>query len=355
VLSRGFLLVALALGMAGCAAAVGISDLGRDAQVFVVSTDGHRLVRITDDDAHHSSLSWSPSGNRLAFVSSRGGVGTLETVSPTGHGRRALRTQPFLASVSWSPDGKLFAFASLVDETRTRIGVIRADGSGTRVISTFVQPRGTPLAPTWSPDGTSVAYGRAFGTGPARIAPGQPPGGPAVLPGTLKIVVSGIGGGGERPVAAGKGDEWDPRWSPDGGTIMFRRGPALLLASTRRANVSRLAGDFLDAQPQWSPDGRKVALVGVTFAGDRRYHLWVIDARSRRRTTLANDVASVRPSWSPDGGRIAFADRDRLAVVSVRDGATSTLRRIPDAEIGEIAWSPDGRRLAFTVRKVPED
>ena len=108
--------------------------------------------------------------------------------------------------------------------------------------------------------------------------------------------------------------------------------------------------------PVWSPSGRQLAFGGVTASGDRRYHLYVVDTRGRRRQLTGEETASP-PAWSPDGTRIAYADyHGRIRVVAPDGSDHRTLIKLPGGgEISGLAWSPDGRQLAFTARREPPE
>jgi len=111
------------------------------------------------------------------------------------------------------------------------------------------------------------------------------------------------------------------------------------------------------ADPQISPDGRRVAYVRFhgdvmkdTYAGD----LWLVGTDGREHRPLVSGAAS--PRWSPDGTRLAYVATDQgasqLFVRWMDTGATAQVTRVqfpPSA----LAWSPDGRSLAF-VMPVPE-
>ncbi len=339
----------------------GFADLGRNDQIFVVSADGDSFRRITDDDAANRSLAWSPDGQRLAFVASTQGSGAIETIRPDGHDRKMLLRRPTLGGeLTWSPDGKRLTFSSYREEPNiTSLETVDVDGTTPQLIASFVMPFVAPLGPSWSPDSRRLAYARSVGTGPPRVPPDAGPDAVAIIPGTFKIVVSGLRNHQRaQRLTQASGGEWDPRWIPRGAKILFTRRQgrrtALVIGSPGN-RPSVLAAGFIDFEADWSPEGRQVAVSGVRFAGDRRYHFWVIDVRTHAMRKLADNVLPPRPSWSPDGRRIAYAAESGLGVVRIGDGATTTLRRAGRAEIGEVAWSPSGGWIAFTARKVPLD
>ncbi len=78
-------------------------------------------------------------------------------------------------------------------------------------------------------------------------------------------------------------------------TLALRGGyPSQLTASEE--NVS---------DPQWSPDGRRLAFV-------RKEAIWVIEADGSRLVRVTEHPAgNTLPRWSPDGRRLAFVSRRR--------------------------------------------
>jgi Tol biopolymer transport system component/DNA-binding winged helix-turn-helix (wHTH) protein len=109
-------------------------------------------------------------------------------------------------------------------------------------------------------------------------------------------------------------------------------------------------------QPQFSPDGRRIAF-GSTRSGT--YELWVADADGAHPAQLTSFGGAHlgTPRWSPDGRRIAFtAWRDGRAGVYLVDaagGAPSALAASSADPAGEVApaWSRDGRALYFASRR----
>lgn len=96
---------------------------------------------------------WSPDGRQIAFQGSRGGVSQIWILTLRTRGVRRLTRGAASFQPDWSPDSRRFAYS-----TRGRIAVVRADGTGTRLLPTGV-PR-SAYNPTWSRDGRQIAFER---------------------------------------------------------------------------------------------------------------------------------------------------------------------------------------------------
>ncbi len=109
------------------------------------------------------------------------------------------------------------------------------------------------------------------------------------------------------------------------------------------------------SSPNWSPNGDKIALSGISFDG--LSDLYVVDFESGGLTRLTNDFYDDRdPAWSPDGSAIAFSsDRSyhgkegykNLFAYLVRSRQIKQLTEGAHNDYSP-AWSPDGQRLAFS-------
>jgi Tol biopolymer transport system component len=147
------------------------------------------------------------------------------------------------------------------------------------------------------------------------------------------------------------------RLSPEGRRVARLTNDGSLLVTTIAGHTLRRirlrgTGDF-ENPPTWSPNGRFVALYSYTGADDDIARITTVDlAHGVVRTISPSRSYDTNPQWSPDGTRLAFnmsatLGRGALGVMN-RDG-TGRLRLAagisPSVPVAE--WSPDGRSLAF--------
>jgi acylaminoacyl-peptidase len=137
--------------------------------------------------------------------------------------------------------------------------------------------------------------------------------------------------------------------------------PALAGTPSNRLAIEDVFNLELAADPQISPDGKRVVYVrgfADIMADQRRSNLWIIDVDGTDHRPLTTGNASdSSPRWSADGsGLLYISDRDGSPQIYRRwmdSGQTAKLTSLTSAPSG-IAWSPDGKWISFTAL-VPEE
>lgn len=145
--------------------------------------------------------------------------------------------------------------------------------------------------------------------------------------------------------------------SPDGRTIVFDMLGDLYTMPIEGGTARQITrGMAFDAQPRYSPDGKKVLFVSDRSGGD---NLWTLDLASGDTTqiTKGNGSAWVSPDWMPDG-RYVVASKSaarlgpvKLWIGHVEGGAGQQLHSQPQnlKSVGA-AVSPDGRYIWYARR-----
>ena len=251
----------------------------------------------------------------IVFASTRDGNSDLWAVKADGTGLTQLTKEPFDAyNPLPSPDGRHILF-----EGGEGMTVMDVDGSGRRAIrSCSVSPE------AWSSDSRHLVCSD-YEAG---------------------ILVVDTADGTVTPLAdTGSA----PSWSPDGTTIAFVDEHKLYVIPAAGGTRHRLGIRKLEdtAAPAWSGDSQRLAYVSVE-SGDR-YSLWTIRADGSGGRRLAQKVSEETPSWSPDGSRIAFI-RYRphdVAAVSTVSSDGSGLHDVASGLVylSDPSWSADGQVL----------
>jgi dipeptidyl aminopeptidase/acylaminoacyl peptidase len=186
-------------------------------------------------------------------------------------------------------------------------------------------------SPRWSPDGHSLAFlsGRQEGKGD-------------------QVWVLDRRGGEAQRLTTIKGGVDAMQWSPDSKRLVL---VATIDLDTAKTDTTRKRPIVIDRY-LFKDDG-------AGYLTTKRSHLLLFDIATKRVDTLTTGPADDGdPQWSPDGERIAFVrslvpepgtgQQSDVYVVAARVGATPrALTSFPGPDRGPLAWSPDGAWVAF--------
>ena len=266
---------------------------------------------------------------RFAFTSQDSrGTSAIYVVNSDGTGRARVGEG---SAPTWSPDGSQIAFVHDTLENFD-VWVMRADGTERRRLT---DDPAFDTDPAWSPDGTSIAFASN------RVR-------------SFDIYVMGADGSNETPLTNNPDDEAEPSWSPDGRRIAYTSantdGSAVFTMSSDGSDQQQLTSTTSDTAPAWSPDGTSIAFVSGRSGTADIYRVPSGGGREVRVTTVGNVDD---PSWSPDAQQLAFgvntavASSTLLAQASpesslhtVNADGTSVARINSETSDSDPAWRP---------------
>jgi dipeptidyl aminopeptidase/acylaminoacyl peptidase len=333
----------------------------RVSNVWVAAVDGSREPRqFTASPQSSNSPRWSPDGRALAFLSAR----------PDAAGGPASPPAP-TSSPSPAPQASPAAGAGA-----SQVGTSTAAGAAQTPMPSSI-PAGSPPSP--STPGVSSSQLTAS-------APETP---------RTQVYLLSLDGGEARRVTSLRNGVSSFQWSPDGTrlALLSRTGPSDAKApssdvrhykhpsykfndtgwfddkrshvfvadvATGAARQITSGDDWNDTDPQWSPDGRRIAFVsdrtGKAFDESRNTDVWVVNADGTGALTKISDhdEADASPRFSPDGKWIAFTgelhDRDhpKIFLAPAQGGAPSKLAaRALDLIPSGLEWAESGRAIFF--------
>jgi TolB protein len=126
-----------------------------NSDVYKVSSSGGAPQRLTNSPGIDVGGSFSPDGTKIVFESDRSGSQQIYLMNADGSDQHRISFGGArYATPEWSPRGDLIAFTKIAGNFR--IGVMRPDGSGERLLTNSWQDE----APTWSPNGRVIQFFR---------------------------------------------------------------------------------------------------------------------------------------------------------------------------------------------------
>ncbi len=280
---------------------------------------------------------FGPAGNGLIAFESAGDVYVVE---PDGSGLRQITSDPvWQGEPTWSRDGTELAYWTGPDEGPLELVVTDAEGRDPLVIAEApTDINGT----TWSADGSEIM----FSTVVPELVPEDCPVRQGAACGS-RIFVARTDGSGWTMVGDPDLDARGPALSPDGHTVAFGGGKAayeaLYLMKWDGTDIRRLEtgipGDtWAFAKQSWSPDGRHIA----THDGLGVQSIWLVDLDEAGTVADVTKLATgFWPEYAPDGSRVQYWLS--FTSMAVAEPGSEDAPAIIPADDGY--WAPDASRF----------
>ncbi len=256
-------------------------------------------------------------------------------------------------SPTWSPDGSRIAFVSNRDGSYG-LWIINSDGSNPHKIVIFSNQGGFSNTPKWSPDGSKIAF---WDNNLYTISP----------TGSNKIMIKAT------YTAEGHGIAW----SPDSTKLAYIRQPN---EGNWDYNNELYIDDFVggilpppdtrltidsedDGHPEWTLDGQNIVWTSgrdSTYphspSGGSHYDIYRMNLNDGTVTRLTTTKGAQFPRFSPDGNKIVWTNYDHqthLQTLWLMDSDGSNQQLLLDNNARNLypSWSPDGNKIAFASNK----
>jgi Tol biopolymer transport system component/DNA-binding winged helix-turn-helix (wHTH) protein len=319
----------------GSRIAFGSLDTSTGFDRIVVRTLGpSQLVHLTPGRNEHEALPmWSPDGTRIAYERLHGPGCTMHVASSLGGSEREIgRCRRYFSNYyDWTPDGRALISAGPGDDEKGEFRLLRLDlDSGSK---TYLDYQSNPLdqdiEPRYSPDGGRIAFRRGF-------APYS------------DLFVMDASGGAVRQITHLATRIRGYAWTRDGRALVFasnHAGPDALFA----VDVDSGALQALGVSPAEYPDTARATDAVVYEIPRTRSELSMVayaDVPATPRALAVSTGSDSAPRVSPGGERVVFvSDRSgqyQLWLYDMKAATALPLTDRADAAVTAPQWNAQG-------------
>ncbi|MGE5653149.1 MAG: prolyl oligopeptidase family serine peptidase, partial [Bacillota bacterium] len=288
------------------------------------------------------SPTWSPDGERIAYLTNITGVPQVWQVGRKGgYPQQITYLRERISLVTYSPRQDMLIYGmDHGGNERQQLYALSMDGSDARDLSG--EPEVVHHFGGWSPDGTQIC-----------LASNQR------HPAFFDIYTQDAATGLCNLVVQNDGTNYPNSWSPDGASILFNRPTGLTnndlflltLANNEVRHLTPHEGLSAFRQPIWSRDGKGLFLrtdINREFAA-----LVYLDLESGEMQTIFEDQWDVElHDLSHDGRYVALTLNEHgyshLMVLDHTTGEQLPIPTMPNGVITSLEWSPVSLRLALS-------
>lgn len=315
----------LAVAVAVCSLATGVSSPARASDQTAAGTNGRILYRLNAPDGLRTidpqaanpgttvknvasfpgeeGASFSPDGNRIATFNG----GRIQVMNADGSNKVTLVTYgvgSWVQSIRWSPNGQKLVY---------NYGTVGTDPGDTYALSSTTAPTtprrlttnaqpGSPGLLSWAPDSATIAYTARFGATDS------------------ELYIQQVDYGAPQQVTNDTVDQHQPVWTPNGDRIAYTT---------------------------YSATGPGIAVTGTV----NMFGFWVIGGTGWVAPPSSRTPGGYK-SWSPDSSRLLVPFHDGVSVYTTPPLGMGTWPEIKTLiqTKAYVVWSPDGTKIAYNPK-----